>query len=179
MVEHFCVKFGDPSCSVVRINRETDRQTDKRQLKHTPTSTWVKIPDNTIGAELTISIDNLCRRKLVGCSCWRWRCHSYVERRPGCRRRSHQAQRRRRPPNAKVRTWTRSWRTTARTAAGPAASALAPPSLLTTANRGTATTQGVRGRRMSNSSRCRTWRASSTGAQFQRGHGAASETELN
>ena len=32
MVEHVCVKFGDPSCSgildIVRIHRQTDRQTD-------------------------------------------------------------------------------------------------------------------------------------------------------
>jgi len=34
MVEHFCVKFGDPSCigfrDVMHKNRQTDRQTDRQ-----------------------------------------------------------------------------------------------------------------------------------------------------
>ena len=40
MVEHFCVKFGDPSCSgcwdIVRNSRQTDRQTYKRLWKADP-----------------------------------------------------------------------------------------------------------------------------------------------
>ena len=40
MVTHTCVKFADPSCSgfgdIVRINRQTDRQTDNAGENPTP-----------------------------------------------------------------------------------------------------------------------------------------------
>jgi len=45
IVEHFCVKFGGPRCigfwDIVRKNRQTDRQTNKRR--------WKSYPANTVG----------------------------------------------------------------------------------------------------------------------------------